>query len=177
MADYEIPQNLPYGQPSPVRVVGDAAFVAIGHGFEVVVDLSDLPIVEGGRWLLLSTPTGHAYAYRRVKDDPIQLMHRVLLSAPKGTPVDHVDGDGLNNRRSNIRLCTPTLNQANKIVERRNKLGLKGVDENRPGKFRATIKPDGKSVFLGSYATKEEAAAAYRGAARVLWGAFAKEPA
>jgi len=100
-------------------------------------------------------------------------MHRMLTGAGRGEYVDHRDGDGLNNRRSNIRLCTQTQNMANKAVERRNKLGLKGVSASR-GRFRATITPNGQKVHLGTFDTQEEAAAAYRGAAVALWGDFAK---
>jgi len=102
-------------------------------------------------------------------------MHRELLQAPTELSVDHVDGDGLNNRRANIRLATGTQNNANQAVTRRNKLGVKGVAVSRSGlRFRAFITPkDGRSVFLGSYATKEEAAAAYKGAAKLAFGEYA----
>ncbi|TNC15362.1 hypothetical protein FF100_05020 [Methylobacterium terricola] len=100
-------------------------------------------------------------------------MHRVLTDAPSEMYVDHANGDGLDNRRANMRLATQTQNMANKAVERRNLLGLKGVSAAR-GKFRATITPNGRKIHLGTFKTPEEAAAAYRGAAVALWGDFAK---
>jgi hypothetical protein len=78
--------------------------------------------------------------------------------------VDHEDGDGLNNRCGNIRLATPSQNQANKVWK----------DKKRPTPYRASIKPNGKTIHLGSFATPEEAAAAYKGAAKVLFGKFAR---
>lgn len=168
-----VEERLPFGVPSPVRVVDSAVLIGLGHGFVATVDLSDIAAIEGKRWLPLMTHTGHVYAYMRTKKNPIILMHRLLLDAPRGMQVDHADGDGLNNRRSNIRLATPTQNMANRGHDRRNLLGVKGVSKIY-NKYRATITPDGKKVYLGTFATAEEAHAAYLGAARVLWGKFAR---
>ena len=160
--------------PSEIVVHGDFAVVALSRGLTATIDAADVPLVEGFRWSALTNgQTGHAYAARWDKGRCV-LMHRVLLAAPPGTQVDHIDGDGLNNRRVNIRICTPEQNQANRVVERRNQIGMKGVSPRR-GKYRAQITPDGKTVDLGTYKTADEAAAAYRGAARILWGDFAKE--
>lgn len=161
--------------PSKIVIDGDNAYISLTRGFEAVVDLDDVADVSGYRWTtLINSQTGHAYAARYEKGKCI-LMHRALLDAPSGMWVDHEDGDGLNNRRRNIRVATPAQNMANKVVERRNKLGAKGVSDVGKGinRFRATIKPNGKTVHLGSYPTVEEARAAYRGAAKVLWGSFA----
>lgn len=160
--------------PSSIRVneADGVAFVFLREGFEATVDIADIPIVEGRSWRLLTTPTGHAYAYTRVPENSIVLMHRLLLGTPKGLQVDHVDGDGLNNRRVNIRNCTAAQNQANKAAERRSRIGIKGVSVKRR-KYRAKISPGGKTIALGYFDTPEEAAAAYQGAARVLWGEFA----
>lgn len=158
--------------PSQIRLENDIAFVALTKGFEAMVDVADLELIAGYRWVaFINSQTGHAYAARYEKGRCI-LMHRALLSAPDGIWVDHEDGDGLNNRRKNIRLATPAQNMANKAVERRNKLGLKGVSHEK-GRFRATIKPEGRTIHLGRFETAAEAAAAYQGAARVLWGNFA----
>jgi len=158
--------------PSQIEIEGDIANVSLTKGFVAVVDVTDLGIVAGYRWVvLISGQTGHAYAVRYHLGKCI-LMHRELLSAPPGMWVDHEDGDGLNNRRKNIRIATPAQNMANKVVERRNRLGIKGVSLDG-GRYRATIKPDGRTIHLGRYNTPEEAAAAYRGAARILWGDYA----
>lgn len=163
--------------PSTIRIDAEVgiAFVFLRDGFEAVIDIADLPLVEGKAWRLLTTPTGHAYAYRRAPGATMLLMHRMLMHSVPGEMVDHVDGDGLNNRRSNLRNCSATQNQANRAADRRSRLGIKGVSP-RNGRFRATITPKGKKIHLGYYATAEEAAAAYRGAARLLWGDFAYEP-
>jgi hypothetical protein len=130
---------------------------------------------------MLTTPSGHAYAYAGKYSggkQTIRLMHRVLLSAHPGQQVDHINGDGLDNRRCNIRIATPSQNQANKAVDRRNKLGVKGVSKRcgaaRKKPFVATITHKNKKINLGNFASAEEASAAYLGAAKILWGKFAR---
>lgn len=158
---------------STIRIEGETAYVSLTRGFESSIDASDVPLVAGYHWSVQIGARGHAYAYR-IEGGKHIAMHRVIAGAGKGQMVDHIDGDGLNNQRSNIRLCNMTQNMANKAVERRNKLGLKGVSQSYK-KYRAKINNAGHGIYLGTYATPEEAAAAYKGAARVLWGDFAKE--
>lgn len=158
---------------SPIHIQGALAKVELTRGFEAIIDAGDVPIVQGHKWAVLTTPTGHVYAARTASKKTV-LMHRILLNAPRGLQVDHVDGNGLNNRRGNIRLATPALNQANKAVDPRNKLGIKGVSK-KNNRFSATITPNGKKIHLGRYDTTAEAAAAYRGAAAALWGNYRKK--
>lgn len=180
MAFLPIGEKLPRGQPSPIVIDGDLVRIGLGRGLETIVDLADLQTVKGGRWLPFITPTGHVYAFRRTKEQPIDFLHRILLSPTKEFHVDHEDGNGLNNRRKNIRICTPYQNQGNRIVQRNNRLQLKGVRETKfdsgeyAGKFMANIKLGGKNIYLGTFCTKEEASAAYLGAARVAFGEFAR---
>lgn len=88
--------------------------------------------------------------------------------------IDHIDGDRLNNRASNLRLCNHAQNAGNRKVHRNSKTGVKGVSLIRStGRFGAWIKVDGKSINLGSFQTIEEAGAAYRRKAEEAYGAFA----
>lgn len=156
--------------PSVIRQDGTVAYVSLSRGFEATIDAADIELVKGHRWVSLIMKDGHAYAVR-YEDGRCILMHRAILGAPVGRIVSHEDGDGLNNRRKNIQIATHTEGMARKAVERRNKLQTKGVSPHKR-RFRARITPNGKVVNLGCYATKEEAAAAYRGAAIALWGKF-----
>lgn len=158
--------------PSHIEIVGDTAVISLTKGLCTTVDLADVDRLAGYRWVaLINGQTGHAYAIRYERGKAI-LLHRELLDFPRAT-IDHVDGDGLNNRRANIREATFSQNMANKVLERRNKLGIKGVSVAR-GRFKAVITPNGKKIHLGTFDTAEEAAAAYRGASRALWGDFAR---
>lgn len=87
--------------------------------------------------------------------------------------VDHRDGDRANNRIENLREANQSQNCANRRVSPKNKVGLKGVVEKRPGRFSAVIWL-GKSVHLGTFDTAEKAHAAYVSAAEKRFGEFAR---
>lgn len=110
-----------------------------------------------------------------------QRLHRVVMARILGRPlqrwelVDHRDGDKLNNRRENLRLCNSSENGFNRDLPAHNKTGYKGVSRNSPGArraYQASIMVNRKKIYLGSYYTAEEAARAYEQAARRLAGQF-----
>ncbi len=88
--------------------------------------------------------------------------------------IDHRDGNPSNNRWSNLRRATISQNNANRRVHRNNKCGFKGVVRNHIGRWCAAIYKNGRRYHLGSFATAEEAHAAYVTAARKLHGEFAR---
>ena len=92
-----------------------------------------------------------------------QYLHRVLLDAPKGVQVDHINGDSLDNRKENLRLCTHNENQQNRVRPNRNNTsGYKGVTWNaRYSRWEAKFMRNRKTTWLGSFSTKEAAYAAY----------------
>lgn len=99
-------------------------------------------------------------------------MHRYLLDAPNGLEVDHINGNTLDNRKANLRLCTRSENAKNKAVYRNNKSGCKGVNLHSSGKWRARIQVDGKRISLGLYDSLDEAKIAYSTAAKKYYGRF-----
>lgn len=99
-------------------------------------------------------------------------MHRVILDAPAGAEVDHKDGNGLNNRRSNLRLATSRNQKCNVGIRKDNTSGYKGVTRSG-GKWKAYIKHSGKVAHLGMASTPEAAARIYDAKARELYGEFA----
>jgi hypothetical protein len=102
------------------------------------------------------------------------LMHRLLMGTPVGYEVDHKDRNGLNNRRSNLRVATKAQNQGNRRCNRTSKTGLKGVHVRENGRFQARITgDDGRLHGLGTYDSAEEAACVYDAAAREKYGEFA----
>jgi len=103
-------------------------------------------------------------------------MHMLLMGeAPEGKTVDHRNGNGLDNRRSNLRWATVSEQRWNSGLSRKNTSGFKGVsfDKSR-GKYRAQIRVAERYVRLGRFMTAEEAAQAYDRAAREAFGAFAR---
>jgi hypothetical protein len=117
---------------------------------------------------------GRGYATRFVNDRPVY-MHRVILDAPKGVQVDHIDGDRLNNTRENLRLATLKENRRNNGAYVCNKSGYKGVTwHKKAGKWVAGITVDNKRVYLGLHSDPRDAARAYNEAAKVHFGEFAK---
>jgi len=108
------------------------------------------------------------------------LMHRLIMEAPRGMSVDHINGDRLDNRKQNLRVCTHSQNCANKPPRRDSATGLKGVwksKEKCSKPFWAYIGPPGGNgkvkISLGYFETAELAAMAYDEKAKELYGEFA----
>jgi hypothetical protein len=142
-------------------------------GHEILVDDEDFELALSISWSL----NNRGYTSGG-KDGKSFSMHRFLMKAEKGTQIDHIDGNKLNNQKHNLRVCNNKLNNAYRPPSKANILGLKGVTEikGRPGlkkRFRARIHADGKERSLGVYATPEEAALAYNEAALKEYGEFA----
>lgn len=105
-------------------------------------------------------------------------MQRFLLgNAPVGQTIDHINGDKLDNRRSNLRICTKGQNNCNTFLRKDNKSGYKGVSQiklKHSTKWLASIRDNGKKCYLGYFSTPSEAAMAYNRVARTLQGEYAR---
>ncbi|SRR5258708_256205 len=98
--------------------------------------------------------------------------HRKILNAPDGVVVDHINGDTLDNRRSNIRLCSAAENSRNRRMRRRNRSGFKGVVR-RGNRWEVRIQLNSKQYFLGSFSDISDAVRAYDLASVQMHGEFA----
>lgn len=105
------------------------------------------------------------------KQTPIS-MHRLVMDAPKGVEVDHIDGNPLNNQRGNLRLCNRNENKANTRIIKTNTTGYKGVSKHK-GRWQASIRVHNILIYLGRYDTKHEAAHTYNVVAEQIFGDFA----
>lgn len=143
-----------------------------GQTYEVLVDDADLEYVlsQGGWRPCPSTDT--VYVGRRHRKDRPTLLHRLLL--PSEQNVDHINGNGLDNRRCNLREVSVSQNLANSKKSRANKSGYKGVCWHKGhNKWRAYIVQNYKQVHLGLFDTAEQAHTAYVTASQRLFGEFA----
>lgn len=168
-----------------VVVVGDTAEIELTQGKKVTVDIVDLPKVTEYNW--------RAYRSRSYSDGKLPLfyaaasvpaphtktkqttlyMHRLIVGC-RGR-VDHINNDGLDNRRANLRECEQYQNLANSRKRQDNTTGFKGVWWcKRKQRFVAEIKHQGKKYWLGQFTTAEEAGAAYRRGTERLNGEFAR---
>lgn len=158
-----------------IRIEGDIAFIPLTQGLEAMADAADATLLERHNWNASRMRGEHVYAtaadFRGGKWTTLR-MHRLLLDASPETDVDHISMNTLDNRRANLRVCTRSLNLANKKVRRDSASGLKGVFRHQSGRFRAKIKVDGRQIHLGYFTTMEEAKNAYNEAARLHFGEF-----
>lgn len=155
-----------------VKAIKDALEVGVpvlsSSGSYFIVSFEDYERVSARSWSVSSD--GYIRTTENHKNLPLA---RWLLDAPEDKEVDHINGVKADNRRENLRLCTPSENKSNRGLQKNNKLGVKGIHFGY-GKFQANIKKDGKRHYLGAYKTIQEAVDAYNKAARELHGEFAK---
>ncbi len=145
--------------------------LSLTQGRVALVDDADYDAVCAvGRWQVGSCG-GRLYAQHATSGGVLRL-HTFLTGWQL---VDHINGDGLDNRRANVRLATSSQNGANKAAPRSNTSGFKGVSlYRRTGRGRAYITVLGVETHLGYFATAEDAAFAYDAAAQRLFGEFAR---
>lgn len=153
--------------------------VPLTRGAEAIIDDDDIPLVAGRSWHLQVRATGfYATASGSANGKKSNVyMHRVIMNAGPGEIIDHVNRDGLDNRRANMRFCTLIQNAQNQRL--RNQLTktsrFKGVCRNKAGLWRAMIYlPGTVRLELGRFDTEVEAALAYDDAARLHFGEFAR---
>ena len=153
--------------------------VVLTQGKFALIDREDYPKIAPYKWCYHAIQ-GYAIATvyyvnpRRDRGQTTFGMHRIITNAPVGIEVDHINGDKLDNRKQNLRLCLKRSNQANTGPRRHNKSGYKGVClDKESGKFKAQININGRRKSLGRYNTPEEAALIYNEAAIAEYGEFA----
>ena len=148
--------------------------IQLRNGGEALVDDADWPKVADYQWSWWEPEPGYRYAWANCGGNKA-IMHRLILDAASGQQVDHINGNGLDNRRPNLRLCTVAQNQWNSRRRADNTSGFKGVYFNiRDRKWWARIRVCGKRLELGRFDSALAASRAYDEAARKYHGEFAR---
>lgn len=151
--------------------------IPLSRGLVALVDDDDYEaVVAAGAWHASLCGGDLIYArhsYRDQFDVPrVIYIHNLVM---RTRLVDHINGDGLDNRRCNLRPATTTQNLANTAPPSHNTSGYKGVNfYRRTGRYRAYIQSGYRPTHLGYFATAEQAARAYDAAALEHFGEFAR---
>jgi hypothetical protein len=159
----------------PVRIEGNIAFVPLSQGREAIIDAADAGAVGQFNWRVQSAGENHKYAGRSEMQNGQRrfvLMHRFICNPDDSQYVDHINGNSLDNRRQNLRVCTQSENLCNRAKQSNNRSGYKGVYLHAPGVWRSRIQFRGNLTDLGLFNDPEAAHQAYVAAARRLHGEF-----
>ena len=152
--------------------------IPLTQGKYAIVDPEDYTRLSIHKWHLVRSPRSD-YASRSVtigyrRQRHVQ-MHRVIMNARPGQFIDHINHNGLDNRKANLRFASNAQNSWNKRKQRGNHSSkYKGVSFfKREKKWTARIQANGKKIFLGMFKNEIDAAKAYDAAARKYYGEFA----
>jgi len=163
-------------KPAVLSACKKVCYIPLNHGKFAVIDPEDYFRVCRYNWRCrLDGNTYYANTSRRIKGRmKIIFMHRLILKAPKHKLVDHIDGNGLNNRKANLRLCNYTQNAWNRRPAAGGHSKYKGVTWHNNSKgWYVRICKDYKNIYIGCFDNEIEAALAYDRKAKKLFGEFA----
>lgn len=147
--------------------------IPLSQGKFAIVDAEDFIWLNQWKWHY--NKRGYAMTHLPWKNNKREalMMHRVIMQAEKNKCVDHINGVGLDNQKSNLRVCVMAENQRNRKFNKNNTSGYKGVFKNRK-KWSAVIRSDSKEFYIGRFDNAEDAAIAYDTKALEIHGEFAK---
>ena len=147
--------------------------IPLSRGLFALVDDEDYDELIKYSWCAMCPRKNMFYAARSIHVQGTcnvtlhPTMHRILMNPPKGKEIDHINGNGLDNRRENLRIVTRRQNSQNRHDARTSK--YPGVSwETRVKKWAVRLRWNGKNQFLGHYKNEIEAATVYRVACAVL---------
>jgi hypothetical protein len=154
------------------------------RGYRTTIDANMYNLIRPHRWhVMTSNNKQYAIHTKRINKDVNHgknkciMMHRLIMGVKEynGTVIDHIDGDGLNNRKSNLRVCTHSENHMNQKVRINSFTGLKGVFyDKRRNYYYSSIIVNSKCIYLGSFESPDMAKKAYDNAAIKHFGEFFK---
>ncbi len=150
--------------------------IKLSKGYVCTIDDRDIDLVSGYRWCVNICGGSSPRPYALGTPGSVR-MNRLIMGLEKGDRrvVDHINGDTLDNRRSNLRICTTKQNSHNSRSFRNAASSYKGVQKaSNSDRWRATIWVDGSKLNLGTFDSEQQAALAYNTAAVKHHGRFAR---
>jgi len=142
--------------------------IQLTHGMSTLVDEEDYILLNKYKWHVKRSHNTY-YAMRKPYKSHIILMHRVILGVPDNLEADHIDGNGLDNRKKNLRIVTHRENSQNRHQLKKKTSRFTGVDWYKSrGKWRAQIRMGGNSKHLGLFSCEEDARLVYASMAAKL---------
>ena len=153
---------------------GSMKLIPLTQGFFTQVDDENFEELNSYKWCVLKNEKKR-YAIRRKKNTfgSFIFMHRILINTPDGMFTDHIDGNGLNNQKNNLRICTKSQNACNRKAGINNVSGIKGITyDKREKKYRVRIMLNYKDYFLGYYPSIAAAKRIYDDAVKQLHREF-----
>jgi hypothetical protein len=154
--------------------------IRLTQGKVAIVDDADYDWLNQWKWnadQVYNTWYAKRHSHRTAGRNIQITMHRVILGLKPNDRqhTDHIDGNGLNNQRNNLRVCTHQQNMQNRKPRRGRTTKFKGISQEKKTKrWRAEITVDGNKTFLGCFATEVAAAKKYDEAALKYQGEFAR---
>ena len=153
----------------PIRLALHGRYAA-KHNMCVIIDSSDADIVTPIGWNpFIGSHCTYAKSSRMGKND---FLHRFIMQPPKGYVVDHINGDGLDNRRCNLRICKQAENGANRTGSRKSIKWLGTRWNPHRGRWFAAITKNRKQIYLGSFKNRKDALKARLAAEVKYFGEF-----
>ena len=141
---------------------------------KALIDIEDIDKVKSYKWHL--SVERDKYNYVISNNSPDKKLHRFIMDAPKNTVVDHINHNPLDNRKSNLRICSNQQNICNCELAKNNTSGVKGVYWAKDKqKWTVQVTINNKTKYIGRYSTLEEAIKAREEAAKKYYGEYAYE--
>lgn len=148
--------------------------IPLTKGYFTKVDDDDFKKLAILRWYANVNSRKDCVRAARFHNRKTIYLARVVMNAPDGKNVDHINGDTLDNRKSNLRLCSRHENSFNRKMNKNNKAGYKGAYwDKRKNKWKCCVRFEGKAINVGYFDNKKDAAIAYDKKAKELFGEFA----